>query len=79
MTCNRGGSCKDSMADLLSRTLQDRKVNLSLTESGDNDVCFQYYRDKVFQVYRKTGMSEERIRYGIKELFDANMFVDTLE
>ena len=44
---------------------QDRKVNLSLAESGDNDVCFQYYRDKVFQVYRKTGMAEERIQYGM--------------
>lgn len=42
-------------------------IKIDLTREGDSKMFppFQYYRDKVFQVYRKQGLSEERIRYGM--------------
>ena len=40
-------------------------IDLSIEESTESFLPFQYYKDKVCQVYRKEGVSEERIKYGI--------------
>ena len=40
-------------------------IDLSLQSSGDSFAPFQYYKEKVHFVYRKQGLSDERIKYGI--------------
>lgn len=41
------------------------KIDLSMNENFKNFPPFQFYKDKVYEVYRKEGFSEERIKYGI--------------
>lgn len=41
------------------------KIDLSMKEEAEDFPPFRYYKDKVYQVYTKEGMSEERIKYGI--------------
>lgn len=40
-------------------------IDLSVPDAKESFPPFQYYKDKVFQVYRKAGLDEERIKYGM--------------
>lgn len=44
---------------------QPVKIDLSAAGNAESFPPFQYYRDKVYQVYRKEGMSEKRIQCGM--------------
>ncbi len=44
---------------------QDISIDLSVPDAKESFPPFQYYKDKVFQVYRKEGLDDERIKYGL--------------
>lgn len=41
------------------------KIDLTMNEKIENFPPFQLYKEKAYEVYRKEGVSEERIKYGI--------------
>lgn len=46
-------------------TQADVRIDLSTVSKGDSIAPFQYYREKVYLVYRKEGFSEKEIKYGL--------------
>lgn len=41
------------------------KIDLSMKDGADYFAPFQFYKEKAYDIYRKEGFSEERIKYGI--------------
>ena len=41
------------------------KIDLSMGPCDDNFAPFQYFKEKAYFVYRKEGLSDEQIKYGI--------------
>lgn len=44
---------------------QEIKIDLTMNEERESYLPFEYYKDRVKLVYRKRGLSEERIQYGM--------------
>lgn len=40
-------------------------IDLSMNKSENEFLPFRYYKEKAYEIYRKEGLSEERIKYGI--------------
>lgn len=41
------------------------KIDLSMTTDEDNFPPFQYFKERAYFVYRKEGLADERIKYGV--------------
>ena len=46
-------------------TQPSTRIDLSINDNADDLAPFRYFKEKAYKVYRKEGMDDERIKYGI--------------